>query len=72
MKLLKLWVARDFGEESIWFYFDKPKLVNYKWCGTLVYNGSAYPGINMHKNIFPEVTFENSPQEVEIKLVNEL
>ena len=68
---MKIWVAREFGENSIWFYFDKPKLVNGSWRGTLVYNCAEAPGINMHKDIFPEVTFENSPQQVEIKLIIE-
>lgn len=49
---MKLWIARDFGKKSIWFYFDKPKLINGKWYGTLVYNGTEYPGADMLKNIF--------------------
>ena len=68
---MKLWVARQFGRKNIWFYFDRPKLVNGKWRGTLVYNCAEYPGIDMQKDIFPEVTFENSPQLVELKLVKE-
>ena len=60
---MELWIARDMGgrltlhcERPIW-------IANRGWN-----NVWAIPD----SNIFPEVTFENSPKKVEIKLVEEL
>ena len=61
----KFWIARDkddclylydsMPEKGIDFYFERDE------------SHSLFIG----KSIFPEVTFENSPQMVEIKLVKE-
>ena len=63
---MKLWIARD-KDGVICLYKDKPQLDIYYWydvsCGT---NGCM---AELSKDSFPEVTFENSPQEVELKLV---
>ena len=62
---MKLWIARDTcGYQQL--YAEKPikkdgyfeNIPNTKW-----YTISC--------NLFPEVTFENSPQEVELKLIKE-
>lgn len=65
MNGLKLWIARDkdgllrlFGEES---YYTKDKI------GWEPIIGSIWLG----EDIFPSVTFENSPQQVELKLIEE-
>ena len=62
---MKLWIARD-KNGFIGLYRSEPfwKRVNaYRedWKGDFM----AY----LNKDIFPEVTFENSPQQVEIKLI---
>ena len=60
---MKLWIARTKGGK-LGFYQFKP-LYNNTYDLWICKLG----GLNVDKNIFPEVTFENSPQEVELKLV---
>ena len=60
---MKLWIARDLDGYSL-LYIEKPikkegyfeHIPNTKW-------------FTISSNLFPEVIFENSPQEVELKLV---
>lgn len=60
--IMKLWIARaKFG--YITLHYSKPKEKNGGWNDVVAVLGDNY---------FPEVTFENSPQEVELKLVNEI
>lgn len=64
--IMKLWIARD-ENNDLALYTVKP---------TLYYDNyyeSAYNSekIDLDENLFPEVTFENSPQMVELKLVKE-
>lgn len=65
---MKLWIARDMSN-NLSLFSNKPKLQfvdNYNkqiWVGDVV----AY----LNSNLFPEVTYENSPQQVEIKLFKE-
>ena len=61
---MKLWIARDLSEELILFkeqpsYNSKIKM----WMH------GGLPIGKLNGNSFPEVTFENSPQQVEIKLI---
>lgn len=61
---MKLWIARDLSEELILFkeqpsYNSKIKM----WMH------GGLPIGKLASYAFPEVTFENSPQEVELKLV---
>lgn len=73
MKKIKLSVARD-KDGWLWLFDKKPVLINMSFEGS---EGSwfdmAEDGVFNYrlggKEIFPEVTFENSPQEVELKLV---
>ena len=60
---MKLWIARD-KSGDISLYCEKPKLDEFGdfW-------GYAHFDMRLSNNSFPEVTFENSPQEVELKLV---
>lgn len=65
---MKFWVARDGGEDSdfLGLYSTKPILNKFnEWD-----NSDYERPIGLPSDMFPEVTFENSPQEVEIKLVN--
>ena len=68
---MKLWIARDKCGE-LWGYTDKPVLD--EECG--MYSGDFSlehtKSYQLHNDWFAEVTFENSPQKVELKLVNEL
>ena len=62
---MKMWIARN-PNGKIGLYKGKPR-----WCiGIFDYNWN-YGGFIGYLNLlsFPEVTFENSPQEVELKLV---
>lgn len=65
---MKLWIARE-GWGGLYVFGVRPFYdEDYdKW-------ESPISGLSFQVNdeYFPEVTFENSPQEVEIKLVNEL
>lgn len=61
---MKLWITRDYM--GLWLYTTKPLFnpdKNEFEDGNMLY-------INDDK-LFPEVTFENSPQMVELKLVKE-
>lgn len=73
---MKLWIARDETGE-LWL-FDKKPILRHKnekdyfknsWFD-MDENGLWNYAIN--NEAFPEVTFENSPQEVELKLVKDL
>lgn len=60
---MKLWIARDM-DGLLYLYDNMPdKRSEY----FLPYAG--YNGILLDDEMFSEVTFENSPQEVELKLV---
>lgn len=58
---MKLWIARD-KNGGLYIYFDKPKR-NDDYFYSL--NGE----MSIPRQLFPEVTFGNSPQQVELKLV---
>lgn len=61
---MKLWIARN-KDNSLILFNTKPKLYySDYWDGEY----DTYC-IFLDENMFPEVTFENSPQEVELKLV---
>jgi hypothetical protein len=61
---MKMWIARDYNN-GLYLYFDKPK------CADEDYFYSLHGEMLIPHQLFPEVTFENSPQQVEIKLVKE-
>ena len=56
---MKMWIARDKHGE-IYLYPTKPQKYDY------VFDGDDWWQID--QNLFPEVTFENSPMEVELVL----
>ncbi len=64
---MKLWIARD-KEGYITLHEERPFNNSGMWFS---YNNSNLPYIRIYQEAFPEVTFENSPQEVELKLVKE-
>lgn len=65
---MKLWIARD-KDETLWLFEEYPIKREKLFYPTEGINGNFTYYRSMPINIFPEVTFENSPQEVELKLV---
>lgn len=64
---MKLWIARDKFDQKIGLYAEEPN-----WRKHTVYQVEDwFDGIFLCylEDEFPELTFENSPQQVEIKLV---
>ena len=61
---MKLWIARD-KDNDLYLYDDVPQK-----CKTHFIQQDYKSVMELSDKLFPEVTFENSPQEVEIKLVN--
>lgn len=69
---MKLYIARDGNDGDICLYREKP---------SLLYDGDEFDIINkngenilvgiLEKSDFTEITFENSPQQVELKLIIE-
>lgn len=59
---MKLYIARG-KDGSLSLHYSEPKL----WAGRC-WNGGLPMWLS--PDMFPEVTFENSPQQVELKLVN--
>lgn len=53
------WITRD-NNGDLWFHFAKFNSIG------MVKNKSIY---SIDKDLFPEITFENSPQRIELKLV---
>ena len=57
---MKVWIARD-RSGGLWMYERKPQRVGESF---IQRQNSQMYGID--DNLFPEVTFENSPMEVEL------
>lgn len=60
---MKLWIARDGGENSdfLGLYSSKPTLDEYNdW------DSDYERPIGLPSDMFPEITFKNSPQEVKL------
>lgn len=60
---MKLWIARD-KYNLLSLFFDKPEYKE-QWNTWAKAAFATY----LPPSAFPEVTFENSPQQVEIKLI---
>ena len=56
---MKMWIARDLRFNKLYLYKEKPVLDCDIWFS------EDYPYV-IDDLLFPEVTFENSPQEVEL------
>lgn len=63
---MKLWIARD-KNNDLHLYNCLPALDYY---GTS-FDADSDEYLTLDEDSFPEVTFENSPQQVEIKLTKE-
>lgn len=62
---MKLWIARDL-DGDLWLYNRKPEK---KVWGGFIPTDDNCDIMAIDNNLFSEVTFENSPQQVEIKLI---
>ena len=63
---MKLWIARDLNN-SLSLFSDEPKLKFINIHGKRIWIGDFVAAVK--NDLFPEVTFVNSPQQVELKLV---
>ena len=61
---MKLWIARD-ADSLLYLYSEEPTLIK---SGN--YFDTKYLIGEIDKTSFPEITFENSPQMIELKLIN--
>ena len=61
---MKLWIARD-KDGLLYLHIDKPMRVR------SFFINESNRSIWIDKDLFPEVTFENSPVEVELKIKEE-
>lgn len=66
---MKMWIARDQDGLLNLFQDTKPKKKIYE--GIVIWEGDSDYTLSLDKTLFPEVTFENSPQQVEIKLIRD-
>lgn len=57
-----MWIARD-AIGTLWLYEKKPQKLQ-----TIFLGGAQNESMQLFGYAFPEVTFENSPMEVELKL----
>lgn len=62
---MEIWITRN-DEGTLELHQNKPFL--YKQINKTQWVGGDFIGF-VFKNIFPEITFENGPKKVEIKLV---
>ena len=71
---MKMYVARDVCNTSLRLFFDrKPIMHDGNWIVYYIENGQCTfldGGIDISTSLFPEVTFENSPMEVELVIKN--
>lgn len=63
---MKLWIARDKSGELFFYVGEKPFRH-----GNIFHSEQDSDYFNLDIELFPEVTFENSPQQVELKLIEE-
>ena len=63
---MTLWIARDMSN-NLSLFSNKPKLQFVNIHGKQIWIGDFVAAVKT--DLFTEVTFENSPQHVEIKLI---
>lgn len=64
---MRLWIARDKDTDELWLYSGRPLRDGDIYKPNL--DKENFRSVDLPYEWFPEVTFENSPQEVELKLV---
>ena len=65
---MKLWMARN-QDGSLWLHEEKPSLVYDEELRNWYYKCGSFL-VFYDESLFPEVTFENSQQQVEFNLLN--
>lgn len=60
---MELWIARDKNGE-LYLHMDKPEIIENCFF-------SNYQAYRINGELFPQVTWENSPQRVRIELMEE-
>lgn len=62
---MKMWIARE-QDGGLWLFYEKPIYDKFlqEWVTERPHEFGYLP-----TECFPEVTFENSPMEVELKLI---
>ena len=63
---MELWIARDLNN-NLSVFSDKPKLKFINIHGKRIWVGDFVAAVKT--DLFPEVTFENSPRKIEISLI---
>lgn len=64
---MKLWIARD-KDETLWLFKEYPIKMEKLFYPTTDITGRFTYYWRMPMDMFPEVTFENSPKIVELKI----
>lgn len=60
---MEFWIARE--HSGLWMYLEKPtKYEDTFGCSSA--NGEVY---ELDSDLFPEITFENSPRKIKIELL---
>lgn len=67
---MKLWIVRD-KQDYLGLYYEKPTWKEHSLSQIEDWYDGGFLGY-LDNSEFPEVNFENSPQEVELKLVDKL
>ena len=65
---MKLWIARNKRGE-IHVFQDKPTLVEKTFVSSVSGFGMTLKQTNNNRTFLKHITFENSPQEIELKLI---
>lgn len=65
---MKLWIARD-KDETLWIFEEYPIKKEKVFYPTGDITGRFTYYRSMPTDMFPEVTFENSPKQIELKLI---
>ena len=63
---MKLWIARD--DYGLWVFVNKPTKTTINGDKYFVKHWNVRYSID--SKLFPEITFDNSPQQIELKLIN--
>lgn len=66
---MRLWIARDKGTNELWCYTDKPVLDIDRGMYHSDFSLEHTMSYEFFSEWFPEVTFENSPRQIELKLI---
>lgn len=67
---MKLWIARE-QNGKISIHDMEPSLETFELYGKVVKFWDSPYRTELEFDPFPEVTFENSPMEIELKLINQ-